>query len=365
MKFIKLLFLSTLCISLLSISHTANALDAQESTQQKNKKLLEDIRKDQLDEHDKDRKDRAKQTEEQTNATTSQTGQLAKHDDANNLNAAKLAGENAAVRVHDETMNLDQDMCSFVSVQQGFSRVVENAAKVTEELRKARNADYFTNSERGLVDFQNELYEQMKSLPPERVDLGILFSTPIVPNSGVDATNLAYLEKLLFQRVPVAMLKDLKDNPDTEVKNSLVTADRIAAESRIGSSLMSILQGTHAPTPGVNGAKWAGEIMQANGYNPEYIQKVLGGNQPSKFGLLESLTVGQIGSEYSKDKLVMNSENYGGAILFQLMISNMLAFEQYRLLETIAMSSAANLITNREEAIKDINTRFSKKNSRQ
>jgi len=279
------------------------------------------------------------------------------------MNRAALAQQQETVDTEKRIGGVDDYMCSAISTSR-ITKTMENADQVADALRKARNAAYFANSEKGLTQFQNELYELMVSLPPERVDIGELFLNPSIPVSGQVATNLDYLNKLLFDRVPVHLLKDLRENADTATKNTLVSADRIAAESRIGSTLMSMLQGMHSQTDGVGAAESLKQIMTANTYSPQYTEKLLGGGKPSKYGVLKALTVGQIGQKFVEDRTIAKPENVQSGIMFQLMINNMLLFEQYNLLETIAMSTAANVIANREEAIKDVNALVQNKNAR-
>ena len=308
-----------------------------------------------------------KAAEENTLAIVHQTKQQGDQKDAGELNATKRAWENADVKVHSKTMNLDAYACSYATSTDGVSKAAETASQVTKQKLAERLAILSgqpgTPTANGEVQFKNELYDTMQLLGDDRFSVGYLFNTDNLNSIGPEVNNLDYLQNLLYARIPLYLNKDLADNPDTETKNTLATADRLRSEMAIGQSVFSIMQGNRAVTEGITAPKFLRQILEANKYSDEYLDELLPPNA-SLHAQLKALSVGQFGSAYSGEKLVDNPEILNAGILFNSMLTNLLLFKQYELLETIALSTSTQVIATREEAIKDVSARISRKNSR-
>jgi hypothetical protein len=304
-------------------------------------------------------------SEQRNNETAVQTGQLARHDDANNVNRAALSQQESMVDTFKRTNELDAYACSFASGAR-IGRAAAAASQATTmqlEERLAIIAGESGPTVNGLVDFQNQLYDRMESLGSARFSLGNLLHTKTIPQSGAIADQLNYTQDLLYARVPVYLNQDLKDNADTEVKNLSIQADRLRSEMAIGQTVFSTLQGIRAPAGGAN-VQWIREIMEENEFPPEYVSELLPGDASLR-AQMEALAVGQFGHKYMIEKFVASPEAIPIGILYNSMLTNLILFKQYELLESIAAATATNVIAVREEAIKDVNARISRKNAAQ
>lgn len=351
-----------------AISTNAWATFALESTQQQNKSLLDTI----LDKvtqtaepnHEEAMESEKKASEQATNTEVLSRKNANEVQDATNVIGRETAQQESMVDTEKRLGNVDAYACSDISRSRNTS-AYESYLQTYDALRSARLSERKTAADSGATQYLNELYDKMKTLGDNRYDIGELFANNNIPESGTIAANLNYLNQLLFNRVPVYSNKDLRENADTEMKNIITTSDRLNAEMQIGGNLLALLQAMRAPDKGGSQSKKSlEEIMKANGYSGEYIQKALG-DKPSWRAVLEALTVGQMGQKYVEDRVVAKPENIQSGIHFQLMLNNMLLFEQFKLLETIAMATSANIIAVREEAIKDVNARIGRKNARQ
>lgn len=310
-----------------------------------------------------------RQSEESTNATVAQTGEHAKHVTAGNMNDSKRSQEVEMVNTAKRHMEKPEYACSYITVSGNLSGGIESASQSIsmklEERLKVIASEAGSKSSNGLVDFQNQLFDEMQGLGTTRFSIGNLLNTPNIPQSGAIATQLEYLQNMLYARVPVYLNKDLMDNPDTEVKNLSIQADRLRSEMSIGQTVFSILEGMRAPNQaGGNAIQFLKQITKANKFSDEWQQKVLP-NNASYRAQLEGLALGQFGQGYMKEKFINTPENIPIGILFNSMLTNVLLFEQYRLLETIAAATSTQIIATREEAIKDVNARIARKNARQ
>ena len=370
MRHLKFLIPAFLFLSLFAMNaDIASARVAQESTQKKNQDLLNKIQREQIIEHEKDRDDNALQTREQTTVATAGTGEAAKHATAMGANDTKLAQEIAMNNSHTRHMNKDDYACSYISVAGGLGKAQESAAQSTKmklaERLKVIASEAGSKSENGLVDFQNQLFDEMQGLDVTRMSIGELLNSKNIPQGGQVATQLEYLQNMLYARVPVYLNKDLLDNADTEVKNLSIQADRLRSEASVGQAIFSIIEGARAPMEGGGkGVAQIKEIMQANEYSSQYIQELLPSNASLR-AQLEGLALGQFGQKYMQEKFIDNPDNIPIGVLFNSMLTNVLLFKQYELLEGIATATATNIIASREEAIKDVNARISRKNARQ
>ena len=311
-----------------------------------------------------------KASEENTTGRARAVGQQGEQANAVAANTVKTTQENAVLNTHNKTMNLDSYACSYVTSAGGVSGAVETAAMVIAQSNAARMSKIAgapgTPTENGLVDFQNQLFDQMQTLGPERFSIGALFTEPNIQVGGADAAQLEYLQDLLYARIPTYLNQDLLDNADTETKNLSVQADRLRSEMGIGQTVFSILKGNRAPsTVGYNSAEFLKQILESNGYSGDWADKLFPASGASLRAQLEGLTMGQFGAGYSTEKLVDNPEVIGAGVLFNSMLTNVLLFKQYELLETIAASTSTQVIATREQAIKDVNARISRKNARQ
>lgn len=310
-----------------------------------------------------------KASEQLSVAEAASRKQQGDYEDANNINASKRSQEEATVDINGEYNNREDAMCSFPSVSQSTASGKESAEQLFQmelpERNKVIAGEPGTQSENGLVAFQNALYDKMQSLDSDRFSMGNLIGQYTIPTGGVADQKLAYMQDLLYARVPVYLNKDLKDNPDTEVKNASIAADRLRAEMSIGQSIFSRIKANRASNKGNGRAiQFQKEIMEKNGFSGEYLKKLLVPDASYR-AQLEAMTVGQFGSEYMQEKLLTNHENYGGMIVWNLMLNNLIQMEQYALLESIALATSTQVIATREEAIKDVNSRFSAKGAGQ
>jgi len=81
--------------------------------------------------------------------------------------------------------------------------------------------------------------------------------------------------------------------------------------------------------------------------------------------MYHALTVGSYGTEYMMNKIMGGTElDLLQVIAGEAMLKNVLEFEQYKLLEAIALATATNIGVNRDDAIKTLNQKIRQINGR-
>lgn len=272
--------------------------------------------------------------------------------------------------------------CVIASGGKGTSKVTEGAESETEQLiterMKTINSEAGTDAENGLVDFQRKMFERSKALCDPAGNGGantfcggagnahVSLSTILTPlafqNQPPLKDKLEYIQDLLFSRVPISVNPDLLEQPNTETMNMVVESDRLKAEMSVGQTLFSILQGnrTKVDSSVVNSIK---QRLEAGGWSGQKIDNMTAGGI-SKNALYHALSVGSYTSEFMLQKASANERDLLANILAETQLNNVLQFEQYKLLEAIALATATNIVVNRDDAIKDLNNRISAANSR-
>jgi len=265
-------------------------------------------------------------------------------------------------------VNAGGQNCVLGSGGKGTAAVNEGAEAATDELIEVRmrniNSEAGTDAENGLVDFQRRMFQRSTALCDPAGNGGanvfctgegnaqitlstILYPHPFHVDNPVDE-ELNYMQDLLFSRIGVSVSPDLLEEPDTNAMNMVVEADRLKAEMSIGQSVFTTS---------------LAERLEAGGWSPDKIRKLTDGGV-SKNSMYHALTVGSYSSELILQKTSANERDLLANIWGEVALSNVLQFEQYKLLEAIALATATNIVVNRDDAIKDLNARISNANSR-
>jgi len=279
-------------------------------------------------------------------------------------------------------VNAGGQNCVLGSGGKGTAAVNEGAEAATDELIEVRmrniNSEAGTDAENGLVDFQRRMFQRSTALCDPAGNGGanvfctgegnaqITLSTILYPHAfhvdnPVDE-ELNYMQDLLFSRIGVSVSPDLLEEPDTNAMNMVVEADRLKAEMSIGQSVFTLLQGNRTRIDSTVATSLA-ERLEAGGWSPDKIRKLTDGGV-SKNSMYHALTVGSYSSELILQKTSANERDLLANIWGEVALSNVLQFEQYKLLEAIALATATNIVVNRDDAIKDLNARISNANSR-
>lgn len=282
--------------------------------------------------------------------------------------ATARAHQVSDVNTYKRTGNMDPAFCVLASPAQSVYEAQQSAKKSAKEKLNRRLETIAgapgTICENGAVDCKNKLYAQMITMPSTRLSFGNLLMTDNIEQTGATQQQLEYIQNLLYARAPVYLNQDLVDNADTETKNALIEADRLRAEMSIGQTVFSMLEGAKSPNPDSNrGVQFLREHLEVNGAKPEMLDDILP-NDASYRAQLEALTVGMFGTGTMMQSFVDTPENRTIGIMFQLMLNNVMALEQLKYLEAIAAATSTQVIATREEAIKDVNARISRKNAR-
>lgn len=278
-------------------------------------------------------------------------------------------------------VNAGGQNCVLASGGKGNAVVSEGADNTTEQLIVERmrnvNSEAGTDAENGLVDFRIKMFERSRALCDPSGNGGantfcngsgnghITLATILTPlafqNQSPLTERLDYLQDLLFARIPVSVNPDLLEDPDTKAMNMVVESDRIKAEMSVGQTLFSILQGNRTKIA-TTAADTLKERLIAGGWSEEKIDNLTAGGI-SKNSMYHALTTGSFSSEMLLQKASANGRDLNANILGELALNNVLQFEQYKLLEAIALATATNIVVNRDDAIKDLNARISAANN--
>jgi hypothetical protein len=320
-------------------------------------------------ENEENMEDRQLASEQASNDAAIQTKQQGHFADGRAFQEVEKAHGQAMSGTHNKYLQADEYPCSFPSVSQSMSAAKESAEQEFEAQLKKRleviSGQSGSRSENGLVKFQEDLFDESQSAGQDSFSIGEILLSKTIPTSGTVDKKLEYAQNLLYARVPVYLDQQFLDNPDPETKNIATVADRLRAEMAIGQSVFSMLKANRASNKGNGRAiQFQREIMENNGFSGQYLQKLLT-SDASYRAQLEAMIVGQFGKDYMQEKLITNPENYGSGILWNMMLNNLIQFENYRLLEAIAMATSTNVIAVREKAITDVNARIARKNARQ
>lgn len=361
MRFLKFFVPVFVVLSIVIVSNQAYALAVNEINKGD---ITNPINKKTEEENKKSIEDRKMMSQQLLTSQVASDAEAKKNVTAGNINDSARSQQESMVDTFKRTNELDTYLCSWAS-QSGIGRAAAAAAQAKKMLLEERLkvTAGTVKSENGLVDFQNKLFDEMQGLGDQRFSVGHLLNTSTIPTSGAIASQLNYTQDLLYARVPVYLNQDLLDNADTEVKNLSIQADRLRAEMGIGQTVFSTLQGNRAPAGGPS-VPWIKEIMTENEFPNEYISELLPGDASLR-AQMEGMAVGQFGRKYMVEKFAATPELIPIGILYNSMLTNFILFKQYELLEGIAASTATNVIATREEAIKDVNARISRKNARQ
>lgn len=326
-----------------------------------------------------------KMSEQATTVNTANTGMAGRFASASDQNRSITATEVMSAGTASKFLNQADFLCVAVSGESSTAKIQENTEKEIDKLIKADmsliNSEAGQISENGLVDFQRQLFQQAMSMcdplgngganvycsgsGTSHITLSSLLRPTAYRSDPRVNQNLDYLKNILYARIPISVNPDLLVDPNTETMNMVVESDRLKAEMSIGQTLFSMLRGNRMVTPGTKASTSLAERMKANGWSDDYVN-TLTGQGLSKNSMYHALTIGSFGSEFMMQQLSGNDDiNYGVVMAKELMLNNVLQYEQYKLLEAIALATATNIVVNRDDAIKDLNERISSANSRQ
>lgn len=302
---------------------------------------------------------------------------------ARGTQAAIVAQQQAGVDTEFTWVNAAGHNCVVASSGIGGARVNEEAETETNNLIQTRmrniNSEAGTDAENGLVDFQRRMFQRSTSLcDPSgnggsntfctgsgnaHVSLSTILTADAFHNVSPLTERLEYIQDLLFSRIPVSVNPDLLDQPNTEAMNMVVEADRIKAEMSVGQTLFSMLQGNRTKVNSRVSTSLR-ERLEAGGWSSAKIDAMMAGGV-SKNSMYHALTVGSYSSEMLLERVTARPRDLLANIFGELALNNVLQFEQYKLLEAIALATATNVVVNRDDAIKDLNARITALNSRQ
>ena len=323
------------------------------------------------------------QSEQETTTTAVQTRAVLSGMSGQDVNAAIKAKEQNAGNIAARMSGVPDKVCTSISATQSTALVETGAeAAIDRYLDTAlrRNSMMAGElSEFGLIDYQRKLFQELTQFcSPEswggdaeycngdgtaHVSLGTLLREISIPEGDPVNGYLNALEQLLYTRIPISINPDLLENPNTEVMNTMVEAERLRAEMSIGQTLFSTLRGNREKIPGVSASNSLIERLRENGWGRDDIDRWLSGGM-SRNAMYHALTVGSFGTPFMLQELVGNEEGIGVIIAREMMLNNVLQYHQYRLLEAIALATATTNVMNRDDAIEDLNRRISALNTR-
>ena len=296
------------------------------------------------------------------------------------------------------TSGVAEQACSAITsgVAQGdaYSRYIASRKQQTAE-RAAVLAGASPISANGLIDYQRQMFDRAMQFCSqselggdaqtcagpvydpadeqtwdafEHVNVGTLIQRFNVGlgtlTSGNDVAQLEYMEDLLYGRVPASLNADLMNNPNTDIKNLYVEADRIRAELSIGQTAFTELKSLREPLEqGSNAASFVRDTLEMGDYiDPNVVEMLSPENRPSLRAQLEMITVGQMNPNYLQDKLVNNPELSLLNIAYGTALNNRIQMYQANLLEIIALAVSTDIAASRYDAITELNAKIREAN---
>ena len=311
--------------------------------------------------------------------------------DVHATSVAQAASQNARQGVQQgvftdilrDSAGLAEGLCQAVSGAKNTEDVQEHSDEMedayVDRATKVGNSEAGTDSENGLIDFQRKLFERSLALcsaqgngggnefctgdgSNKHLTIHTLLgaeSLPIGPSIKNDS--IEYMDDVLFARVPLSIPPDALEDPKTDVQNLLVESDRLKMEMSVGQQAFSMVRANRVGKTGLNVVDQYKEIMEANGWSSEKISEHFDENGLSVNSMYHALTLGSYGPEFMVNLLSgKGPKGYFAILGQQLMLNNVLQYEQYKLLESIALSSAINIPVNRDDEIKRVNAKIQK-----
>lgn len=301
--------------------------------------------------------------------------------------AAKTAVDSQGATIVRENGGVEDALCQAASDSMNMEDLQGNSDKMEDQYvaraTKVANSEAGTDSENGLIDFQRKLFERAKQLcsasgngganvycggdgANKHLTIHTLLGAETLPsddeNNEIPPNNhIQYMDDVLFARVPLSIPPDALEDPNTDVQNLMVEADRLKMEMSVGQQAFSSIRANRAGVPGMKSAEIYKQIMEANGWENGQITEYFDTNGVSVNTMYKALTVGSYGSEFILN--LLGGKNDKGLLVVlvkQLMLNNVLQYEQYKLLESIALSSAINIPVNRDGEIKRVNAEIQK-----
>ncbi len=282
-------------------------------------------------------------------------------------------------------ISIEDGGCVLGSGNMSNELIYQNSERATDEdIQESMdliNSNAGQISENGLVDFQRKMFDISRALcdpsgnggansyctgaGTEHITLASLLRPVGYNKDPIVDDNLDYLRNVLYARIPISVNPDLLEDPNTETMNMVIDSDRLKAELSIGQTVFSMIRGNRTKTETEpSAAKSLRERYEAGGWSDDRIAEAID-NGISKNGLYEALTVGSSNSKFLMQELVsINPVKLLQFIGGQLALNNNLEYEQYKLLEAIALATATNIVVNRDDAIKDLNARIMAVNTR-
>ena len=174
------------------------------------------------------------------------------------------------------------------------------------------------------------------------------------------------MKEVLYGRVPINLNANLLVDPDTEIKNLYMDANRLRTSLSIGTTAFdqakaerTVGSKENRVTPYLKENLTEGDFLSA-----ETADALTANNQMSVRAQLDAITLGQLNPNYIQEKLMNSPQLMGANVAYNTAVSNRLLFKIWSELEMIKLAVSANLTANSEKDLENINARINEANRR-
>ena len=311
---------------------------------------------------------------------------------ARDLNAATLARQAVDAKAQIGTAGVAEVTCSHLTLSSSTGPVHGLSYETREAEAAARasvaNGEEGEITENGLRDYQRQMFEaamqfckpegsggamadQCTGTDNEHLTVATLLFRPNLgigyPTSNDDLAQMEYFENLLYARVHESIRPELLKDPDIDVQNLYVEADRLKAEMSIGQAAFTHLKSMRQPpSSSTRAVPFIKEMLESGDFlAPSQVTALVPENRASLKAQLEAITLGMMNPNYLQGQNVNNPALAALNISYNTSLANYLTMYQINLLEIIALAVSTDVATNRNDAVTELNEKIRQVNARQ